>query len=72
MKKFIKIYDNWGTCFVLNTANIICVRKHVSCIVDEDFDGVKSVVQYGSGFMDEIYMSVDVQDFYEEFLSETD
>ena len=71
MKKFIKIYDKWGTCFVLNTANIICVRRHVSHIVDEDFDGVKSVVQYGSGFMDEIYMSVDVQDFYKEFLSET-
>ena len=66
MTKFIKIYDNWGKFFVLNVANIICVRKFDG--TDEDFKGCKSVVEYGSGFMDNIYMSIDVQAFYEEFL----
>ena len=70
MKKFIKIYDMWGKIFVLNTDNIICVRRFEG--MDEDFAGCKSIVEYGSGFMDEIYMPIDVQDFYEEFLSETD
>ena len=66
MTKFIKIYDNWGTFSVLNVDHIVAVIKYRGN--DEDFAGVKSVVQYGSGFMDEVYMSIDVQDFYEEFL----
>jgi hypothetical protein len=66
MKKFIKIYDNWGQFLVLNTANIICVRKYDG--TDEDFAGCKSIVEYGSGYLDCIYMPIDVQDFYEEFL----
>ena len=66
MTKFIKIYDNWGKFFVLNVANIICVRKFDG--TDPDFAGCKSIIEYGSGFIDNIYMSVDVQDFYEEFL----
>ena len=68
MKKFIKIYDKWGTCFVLNIDNIICVRKFDG--TDPELEGCKSVIEYGSGFMDQIYMPIDVQDFYEEFLYE--
>ena len=66
MTKFIQIYDHWGVLRVLNADNIICVRKFEG--EDPDFVGCKSIIEYGSGFMDIVYMTEDVQDFYEKYL----
>lgn len=63
---FVKLYDNWGTLTVLNVANIIRIKEFPTSMADVDsMSGVKSQVEYGSGFLDVVYMSEDVQGVYE-------
>lgn len=61
---FIKFTDNWQRDIVLNVNHIIAVMP---CLdnTDKDFEGVRTRIQYGSGYMDEIYLSESVDEVFD-------
>jgi hypothetical protein len=58
LKQFIKINDIWGRLYLLNIRTILAVITNDR--EDEDYSAANSIIQYGSGFMDEVFVKRDV------------
>jgi hypothetical protein len=58
---FIRIKDKWGRVYNLNVYHILAV-KEFEVIDDEYYAGVKTVIEYGSGYIYEVYLTEDVDE----------
>jgi len=63
---FIEITDAWGDFTVLNPNYIIRIKAFEYHEPDHNLDmtAVQSVIEYGSGFLDVIYMNIKVKDVW--------
>ena len=59
----IRIVDFYNQVWFLNPNHIISVREFLPPY-DEDLKGVKSAIQFGSGFVDEIYLDKTIDEVY--------
>ena len=58
----IKIYDYRGHFSVLNPSYIIRIRR---CEPHSGYGDAKTVIEYGSGFLEVIFLNEDVQEVFE-------
>lgn len=64
MTDFIEIKDAYGDTHILNRNYIIHIRKHLSSYNEV---GSNSVIEFGIGFMDCIYVKETIEELNEKY-----